>query len=160
MKWDKIRRLLPAAVTLLWLGVIWGRSLQPAALSNQESGAVLSGLLELFHALGLPPFLNMTLVRKAAHMAEYAVLAVLLFWSCASAGGGMLRRLGLVYGLALTCALTDETIQLFVPGRSGQVSDIWVDLAGALLGTLAALLLSALRRWGGGKKAERRPPVT
>ena len=104
MRWDKIRRLLPAAAALLWLGVIWGRSLQPAALSNQESGAVLSGLLELFHALGLPPFLNMTMVRKAAHMAEYAVLAVLLFWSCASAGGGMPRRLGHCWGLWPPCS--------------------------------------------------------
>ena len=28
-------------LTLLWLGVIWGHSLQPAAVSSQESGAAL-----------------------------------------------------------------------------------------------------------------------
>ena len=38
-------------LTLLWLGVIWGHSLQPAAVSSQESGAVLSGLSALLEAL-------------------------------------------------------------------------------------------------------------
>ena len=65
-------------LTLLWLGVIWGHSLQPAAVSSQESGAVLSGLSALLEALCLPPFLTETLVRKGAHMAEYLVLAALL----------------------------------------------------------------------------------
>ena len=32
----------------------------------------------------------------------------------------------------LLTALTDETIQLFVPGRSGQVTDIWIDFSGVM----------------------------
>jgi len=32
--------------------------------------------------------------------------------------------------------LLDETIQLFVPGRSGQVGDIWIDCFGVVFGTL------------------------
>ena len=33
----------------------------------------------------------------------------------------------------------DETIQLFTEGRSGQISDVWLDMAGALTGTLLYL---------------------
>ena len=119
-------------LTLLWLGVIWGHSLQPAAVSSQESGAVLSGLSALLEALCLPPFLTETLVRKGAHMAEYLVLAALLTGSLRNrdrTGRGLCAG---VLSASLFCALIDETIQLFVPGRSGQVTDIWIDFSGVM----------------------------
>ncbi|MDO5140406.1 MAG: VanZ family protein [Eubacteriales bacterium] len=40
----------------------------------------------------------------------------------------------------LLTALTDETIQLFVEGRSGQITDVWIDFAGVCFGTAAAIL--------------------
>lgn len=43
----------------------------------------------------------------------------------------------------LLVALTDETIQLFVPGRSGQVTDVWLDFLGILAGSVMYLILSA-----------------
>lgn len=133
-------------LTLLWLGVIWGHSLQPAAVSSQESGAVLSGLSALLEALCLPPFLTETLVRKGAHMAEYLVLAALLTGSLRNrdrTGRGLCAG---VLSASLFCALIDETIQLFVEGRAGKVSDIWVDLGGAALGFLLALAAGVLWR--------------
>ena len=45
-------------------------------------------------------------------------------------------------------ALCDETIQLFVPGRSGQIADVWLDTAGYLTGALLTLLIFRLcRKW-------------
>ena len=41
----------------------------------------------------------------------------------------------------LLVPFVDETIQLFVPGRSGQISDVWLDMAGGAAGFLAAFLL-------------------
>ena len=46
----------------------------------------------------------------------------------------------------LLTALTDETIQIFSPGRSSQVTDVWLDSAGVLAGILTALVLMALCR--------------
>ncbi len=43
-------------------------------------------------------------------------------------------------------ALTDETIQLFSEGRSSQVTDVWLDSAGVLVGILIALVFMALCR--------------
>ena len=42
----------------------------------------------------------------------------------------------------------DETIQLFVEGRSGQVSDVWLDLAGALCGLLGLCWFTDCLRGG------------
>ena len=46
----------------------------------------------------------------------------------------------------LFTALCDETIQLFVPGRSGQIADVWLDTAGYLTGALLTLLIFSLCR--------------
>lgn len=43
-------------------------------------------------------------------------------------------------------ALCDETIQLFVAGRTGQVQDVWLDTAGAFTGAVLAMLGTGLMR--------------
>ena len=47
----------------------------------------------------------------------------------------------------LLYAATDEYHQTFVPGRSGRVSDVLVDLLGSAIGTLGILLILAAGRW-------------
>ena len=48
--------------------------------------------------------------------------------------------------LCLLTALTDETIQLFVPGRSGELRDVWIDFAGGVLGCGVAGMVHAVRK--------------
>ena len=45
--------------------------------------------------------------------------------------------------------LLDETVQLFTEGRSAQVDDVWLDIAGVCAGTLFMVLLWVL--FGRGK---------
>ena len=42
--------------------------------------------------------------------------------------------------IGLFTCFVDETIQLGVEGRSGQVSDMWIDFFGVLLGTAVMLV--------------------
>lgn len=42
--------------------------------------------------------------------------------------------------------MADETIQIYSPGRSSQVTDVWLDSAGVLAGVLIALVFMALCR--------------
>ena len=120
------RRRVFWALTALWLLFVWGHSLMPASVSKEESGHWLA-LLQTWL-----PWLTQTIIRKTAHFVEYAVLGALLFGAA-----------GVRYGLwfppcfALLAALSDETIQLFAAGRSGQISDVWLDLAGFLAGWIA-----------------------
>lgn len=46
------------------------------------------------------------------------------------------RRFPLAFGIAVLYAAADEFHQRFVPGRSGQLRDVCIDGAGALLGVL------------------------
>ena len=50
-------------------------------------------------------------------------------------------------GRARCCqAPLPRTIQLFVPGRSGRIADVWLDTAGYLTGALLTLLIFRLCR--------------
>lgn len=121
-----------------YIFLIFRNSLDPADVSSVKSGAVLVFLNDvLFSGKAV---LTEHLVRKMAHFSEYA-LAGALGWLA-------LRRLVMertqclvdVAFAGVLVAFCDETIQLFVPGRSGQVSDMWIDFSGYLLGMVVCVL--------------------
>lgn len=74
------------------------------------------------------------LLRKLAHVAEFAVL------------GGLLQRAvvraGIALALGVSYAVSDELHQLFVPGRRGAPLDVLIDSIGVALGIVAWRLLS------------------
>ena len=86
-------------------------------------------------------------IRKAAHMTEYAILG----WLAFAFSGTFEMRQKVHYiaalGFAFCYASTDELHQLFIPGRSGQFTDVCIDTAGAAIGLLLlAILLKIGRR--------------
>ena len=134
----KKKKLILGILILAWIAVIWGHSMQTATVSDGESGRFLVVLAKIF------PFLSnnddgMYIVRKAAHFTEYAILGVLLGGEFDLYVKGKVRKYVEPAMAALMVSFVDETIQLFVEGRSGQVSDMWIDFAGASLGVLMCL---------------------
>jgi VanZ family protein len=73
-----------------------------------------------------------TVVRKGFHVPAYALLTVLTWWALPPSR----RRAGLVLGLVMLVAVADESLQWAYPGRTGRVTDVLVDLGGAVLGLL------------------------
>ena len=85
------------------------------------------------------------LLKKGAHMAEYAVLLVLL-WRAFSKRTRLVWPLGLAWLLTIFYAASDELHQTYVPGRNGWVGDVLVDSAGASLAALGIWLRARHRR--------------
>ena len=80
------------------------------------------------------------MLRKLAHAAEYAVLAVLLLRALGSVAAAWLA--------AVAYAVTDEVHQRFVSGRVGAPRDVLIDAAGAAAGLLAWRVLAHRGRAG------------
>lgn len=137
-------------LAVLWLLFIWGNSLQTAAESSEVSRGVMAYLIPLLEWTGLPEGLWHTLVRKLAHMTEFALLGML--WSLAVSPGAKTTphvrwtRRSWALLICLGAALIDESIQRFVPGRSGELRDVCIDLLGGILGILAVLAAAAVRK--------------
>ncbi len=122
---------------LVYLCFIYGNSLTPAAISSKESGYFLAKIQDFLAGAGMDAWwLTEHLVRKAAHFTEYAGLGFLL---AMNTGAGIAPVFCLLKGnvtAVLFMPFVDETIQLFVEGRSGQISDVWLDMAGIVTGIM------------------------
>ena len=88
-------------------------------------------------------------IRKTAHFVEYAILGFLIWRVVCSAAALASRSLARHFRLALLLAAmyaaTDETHQLFVPGREAAVLDVLLDTCGAGFG-LAVTWLAVRER--------------
>lgn len=126
---------------VLWTLFIWSNSMRNAVDSGQQSGMLYALVEPFLSGLGIGTDLGHTLLRKLAHMTEYAVLGI--FWSLQqrkSTCKFSIQGLAVRWQICVLTALLDESIQLFVPGRSGEIRDVWIDGVGAMLGLLAAMI--------------------
>lgn len=97
------------------------------------------------------------LVRKGAHVTEYAILAALLLRAF-SAGKRRLRaaHVIIVVGIAGSYAAIDEFHQSFVASRTGAIADVMIDISGAIVG---AGLCWAVINWRLARRAVAAPAV-
>lgn len=129
----KIKKIVPVIILIIWVIFIWQNSLLPADISGRESSTILE-LLRRMPIFGAR--LTGYIVRKAAHFAEYAVEAVILSGICREFFGKVKNKLSSVLLIGVFTAFIDETIQLFVDGRSGEIKDMWIDVSGFITGIL------------------------
>ena len=129
-----------ASLVLLVLAVvfIWGNSLKPGHESLEDSGAVTGFVQRIFDALGIDAEASELIIRKVAHFTEYFLLGSLAYltaWQYGIRAGQYVCAGGCVL-----VAVTDETIQRFVPGRDGNPVDVMIDALGALCAIVAVCL--------------------
>lgn len=86
------------------------------------------------------------LIRKGAHFFEFALLSVLVFFLAKSYKLSKKISIIIALGYCLAFAASDEFHQLFVSGRSGQISDVLLDFCGALFGALVCYLIVKIRK--------------
>lgn len=131
---------------VLTVGFIWVHSLMPANASDAESSGLIIFLEPLLRFLGLTDVSPEALshpIRKLAHFSEFAALGFqLLFLTKKTSWRGVWQA----WETGFFIAFSDETIQLFSPGRSGEIRDVWIDASGVWTGVLAALLILLLLR--------------
>lgn len=133
-----LSKILRWATTLAWAALIF--YLSTGRFGTPFSEWLLARVLELLHASVLPPTFAILsfLLRKSAHLTEYAVLCLLLYASFEDSDR-MVWQPRLAVGCVLAAALyslTDEFHQRFVPGRTASLVDCGIDTAGAVLGML------------------------
>lgn len=149
-------RWITAVLLIGWMAVIFWFSAQPAMESQEMSGGVAyrvmaacdrifdadmsaADLMQWAERIDYP-------IRKAAHMSEYALLAIFVAacllgyrkWDGKTICGCLMLSAGY--------AITDEVHQLFVQGRAGRFSDVCIDTAGAAIGLVFfAVMLKLVR---------------
>lgn len=152
-------RLLSFVPALALLLLIFGFSAQDGDTSGSLSFQISLYLVNLFSPL-LPAAMSERIVleraelihlfvRKAAHMTEYFLLALSLqlpLKTCLSERLGRKARILTGAALAVLFAALDEFHQTFVPGRSGNLTDVCIDSIGIIAASLCLALFYFLKQ--------------
>ena len=87
-------------------------------------------------------------VRKGAHIAEYALLSALLWRALHKPpqNGWSRRHAVAAFAIAVAYAISDEFHQSFVPSRGAHWGDVLFDAAGAALALVAIWVFGRWRR--------------
>ncbi|MBP5493097.1 MAG: VanZ family protein [Clostridiales bacterium] len=130
-------------LVVLWLGVIFSLSAETGDVSALRSQSLVDWLS------GAPAlFTNEYLLRKSAHIVEFLILSVLAYVAMFATkhiqsdvhwDGSQLIQIKsdnevyIAFSLWITTlsAVADEYHQIFVPGRSSSLFDVFLDLSGA-----------------------------
>jgi len=149
MKRKKTTVVIAWLPVIIWMGVIFLFSHQPGNLSGASSGRIVefisSGIARIIPFMEVNEDLLHFLFRKGAHFGVYAVLGVLSLRAFRISGYSGKR--GVLFGwmLATLYAGTDEYHQTFIPGRSGEMTDVMIDSIGAMTGVGFYLLVKGIQ---------------
>ncbi|MDD2553843.1 MAG: VanZ family protein [Desulfotomaculaceae bacterium] len=137
-------KILSWLAVLLWMLVIFLLSAQPASFSNANSKGIVTRVVDTTVKLtkvGISEPEKAMLVkrinsvaREYMHGVVFLVLGLLTQNAVTKGGAARMKAAAIALVICLTYGLTDEIHQLFVPGRSFQVSDLAMDAIGSIIG--------------------------
>lgn len=141
------KKVIKGLIVVLCMLSIFLFSTDNSRESTSKSNRVILGITNLFHKdlsnKEKEKIIDMFFVpiRKMAHFGIYLVLGISLISFLREFSIPILKLLLLSIFLAFLYACSDEIHQLFVPGRSGQFSDVLLDTLGASVGIFIYYLL-------------------
>lgn len=100
---------------ILWAGVIFTFSSQPTIQTTDF-------------------FLGDFILKKTAHLIEYAILAILIFRGLVNSDVNRNKALIFSILIAFLYGISDEFHQSFTPGREPKLRDVIIDTIGATIG--------------------------
>ena len=150
------QRVIFAILSLLTVVFIFSNSMQKRETSNARSESIADKIkpvigvtedpaTETAEVSGQVDWVN-HYVRKAAHMAEFALLGFFAMGLSDTAPWKKWLQVIAAAGVVLAVGAADETIQLFIEERGPSVKDVGIDFIGGALGIGMMLGLLMLRR--------------
>ncbi|WP_368489445.1 VanZ family protein [Clostridium sp. BJN0013] len=130
------------SLVIIWMVVIFIFSNETATISNEKSGF----FIYLIQVLGLDlnasfGKLSNFVIRKVSHFLEYFILAILLFNIIK--GKFKIKKVFIIsIIIVFLYACSDEIHQIFIPGRTARIKDIFIDTAGGSVGLLVGYFIN------------------
>jgi VanZ family protein len=141
--------------TVTWVAVILFSSSSLAGKWSEEVFRAVSAVL-FGQSLrpGNPLYGSVHLLAdKGFHVTLFTILAILLWMSLRSAS----RKITVIIFIGAAVGSISEYVQSFFPGRDPAIRDVFINLAGTVLGTLIMMFLVA-RSANGAARTDREKP--
>ncbi len=144
-----VKRIVYLTLTLICMITIFMFSSENGEESQNRSDAtftntIINNTMKVFPNSNRDKVENLAvlLVRKGAHFSLYAVLGFVLFGYINTYELKLRDKILLTIMLCMIYAISDEIHQLFVPERSGQIKDVFIDTLGASFSTWVGCLIN------------------
>ena len=124
------RLVLAWTLLILWMLFIFIMSSFNGVMSSNQSGSIATLIYNIFNISDTEKV--SFIVRKCAHVSEFFILGILVINLVSKYNVKHIYLISFI--ICVLYASSDEFHQLFVPGRSGQVTDIFIDMIGVVLG--------------------------
>lgn len=135
-----MKKHLNIILTIIWMIFIFTMSSFNATESSNQSNYIVNIIANILNINNIS--LLSLIIRKLAHFTEYLILGILLFHSIPKSS----KKYFLVLIICFLYAISDEIHQIYVPGRSCQITDIIIDTFGSLTGLLLYKLITNHKR--------------
>ncbi|WP_049042166.1 VanZ family protein [Clostridium sporogenes] len=143
---NKSKKLVYFIPSSIWMVVIFIFSNQQAESSNKNNffiaDVLRKGNVTLFKYIDYN-FLNF-LIRKAAHITEYFILFMLLYYAFKKTFYKNSQMKAAIITILYAC--TDEFHQLFISGREGKVRDVLIDSIGVFIGLFLIYMFQFIKK--------------
>lgn len=142
-------RINPWLLVVLWMALIFYLSHQPATESNSLSTGITERVVAIIERVTSDIDFDVRnfnhIVRKNAHFFAYLILGVLVSNALKNNGIKGSNRFIIALLICVLYAISDEVHQLYVIGRAGQVKDVIIDSAGAIVGISGYIVFGKLK---------------
>ena len=129
---NKISLLL----VILWMIFIFVMSSFDATSSSNQSNFIVDIITSIINIKDIG--LLSLIIRKLAHFIEYFILGILVINFITRYD----KKIIIAILLCIIYATSDEIHQIFVPGRSCQITDIMIDSLGSIMGIYLCKLIT------------------
>lgn len=127
---------------VIWMIFIFIMSSFNGNISSNQSGSIADLIYNLFNISNTEKV--SLIVRKCAHVSEFFILGILVINLVSKYNVKHIYLISFI--VCVLYASSDEFHQLFVPGRSGQVTDIFIDMIGTIFSLLVMYLFNKFRK--------------
>ena len=125
-----MKKILNISLLIIWMIFIFVMSSFSATESTNQSNIIVTIISSTIN-ISNPHLLTVT-IRKLAHLIEYLILGILSYNVFKKSN----KNIHISTLVCFLYAISDEIHQIFIPGRSGQITDILIDTIGALIGII------------------------
>lgn len=132
-----MKKIIFAILSLAWIIFIFFNSSQSGSVSHGVSMKIANKVSYI-----ISKFINVKIgsvdffVRKCAHGFEFMMLAIIIMISLNALLGDKKNILFLTLLSILIIAGLDETLQIFISGRTSKVTDVLIDFLGGVVGCI------------------------
>lgn len=137
MKKKILLRIILLILIFIWMYIVFGFSKHTGETSSSLSSRIANFFTNDENIVRIIE----PIIRKIAHLSEYALGGFLIYGFLLTFEISSKKQIIISILLGIIYAITDEVHQLFVPGRSGQVKDVYIDSLGVILGVCVLLFI-------------------